>query len=166
MHLTLLISQVKKMTFLVVRMRGTVNVPYWALTTLKSLHLNKRFSATLVPETSNYLGMLRKINQWVAWSKADSDTIRILIEKRGKKKASELESEKKKKTKSEYKGIDELVTVIATDKIKFSEQNNIKPWFTLNPPRGGFKKSTKKQFTDGGILGNNKELIEIVKRMI
>ena len=75
------------MALLVVRMRGTVNVPYWALTTLKSLNLNKRFSATLVPETSNYLGMLRKVNQWVAWSKADSDTIKILIEKRGKKKS-------------------------------------------------------------------------------
>jgi len=154
------------MALLVVRMRGTVNVPYWALTTLKSLHLNKRFSATLVPETSNYLGMLRKINQWVAWSKADSDIIKILIEKRGKKKASELESGKEKKTKSEYKGIDELVTVIASYKIKFSEQNNFKPWFTLNPPKGGFKKSSKKQFSDGGILGNNKELVEIVKRMI
>lgn len=154
------------MALLVVRMRGTVNVPYWALTTLRSLNLNKRFSATLVPETSNYLGMLRKVNQWVAWSKADSDTIKILIEKRGKKKASELDSGKEKRTKSEYKGIDELVTVIASDKIKFSEQNNVKPWFTLNPPKGGFKKSTKKQFSDGGILGNNKELVEIVKRMI
>jgi large subunit ribosomal protein L30 len=151
---------------LVVRMRGTVNVPYWALSTLKNLYLTKRFSATLVPETTNYLGMLRKINQWVAWSKADSDIIKTLIEKRGKKKAAGLESGEEKKTKSEYRGIDELVNVIANDKIKFSEQNNIKPWFTLNPPKGGFRKSTKKQFSDGGILGNNKELVEIVKRMI
>jgi large subunit ribosomal protein L30 len=156
---------VKKMALLVVRMRGTVNVPYWALTTLKNLNLNKKFSATLVPETSNYLGMLRKINQWVAWSKADSDMIKILIEKRGKKKKPLLES-RDDKSKSDYKGIDELVDVIVSDKIKFSDQNNIKPWFSLNPPKGGFKKKTKKQFSDGGILGNNKELLEIVKRMI
>jgi large subunit ribosomal protein L30 len=154
------------MALLVVRMRGTVNVPYWALTTLKNLYLNKRFSATLVPETSNYLGMLRKINQWVAWSKADSDIIKILIEKRGKKKNPLLESRDENKSKSDYKGIDELVDVIVNDKVKFSDQNNIKPWFSLNPPKGGFKKSTKKQFSDGGILGNNKELLEIVKRMI
>jgi large subunit ribosomal protein L30 len=153
------------MALLVVRMRGTVNVPYWALTTLKNLNLNKKFSATLVPETSNYLGMLRKINQWVAWSKADSDVIKILIEKRGKKKKPLLES-RDDKSKSDYKGIDELVDVIVSDKIKFSDQNNIKPWFSLNPPKGGFKKKTKKQFSDGGILGNNKELLEIVKRMI
>lgn len=154
------------MALLVVRMRGTVNVPYWALTTLKNLYLNKKFSATLVPETTNYLGMLRKINQWVAWSKADSDIIKTLIEKRGKKKSPTLESKDENKSKSDYKGIDELVDVIVNDKIKFSDQNNIKPWFSLNPPKGGFKRNTKKQFSDGGILGNNKELVEIVKRMI
>lgn len=154
------------MALLVVRMRGTVNVPYWALTTLKNLYLNKRFSATLLPETSNYLGMLRKINQWVAWSKADSDIIKILIEKRGKKKNPLLDSRDENKSKSDYKGIDELVDVIVNDKVKFSDQNNIKPWFSLNPPKGGFKKSTKKQFSDGGILGNNRELLEIVKRMV
>jgi large subunit ribosomal protein L30 len=154
------------MALLVVRMRGTVNVPYWALTTLKNLYLNKKFSATLVPETTNYLGMLRKINQWVAWSKADSDIIKTLIEKRGKKKSPTLESKDENKSKSYYKGIDELVDVIVNDKIKFSDQNNIKPWFSLNPPKGGFKKNTKRQFSDGGILGNNKELLEIVKRMV
>jgi large subunit ribosomal protein L30 len=153
------------MAFLVVRMRGTVNVPFWALTTLQNLYLNKRFSATLVPETADYLGMLRKIKEWVAWSKADSEIVKTLIEKRGKK-ITQLDSQKESKKKDEYKGIDELVNVIVNDKIKFSDQSNIKPWFSLNPPRGGFKKKSKKQFTDGGILGNNKDLLEIVKRMV
>lgn len=154
------------MAFLVVRMRGTVNVPFWALTTLKNLYLNKKFSATLVPETSDYLGMLRKINQWVAWSKADSDILKMLIEKRGKKKTPKLDTQKESERKDEYKGIDELVNVIVNDKIKFSDQNSIKPWFSLNPPKGGFKRKSKKQFSDGGILGNNKDLLEIVKRMV
>lgn len=154
------------MAFLVVRMRGTVNVPFWALTTLKNLYLNKKFSATLVPETSDYLGMLRKINQWVAWSKADPEIVKTLIEKRGKKKTSKLEIQKENGRKDEYKGIDELVDVIVNDKIIFSDQNNIKPWFNLNPPKGGFKRKSKKQFSDGGILGNNKDLLEIVKRMV
>ncbi len=154
------------MAFLVVRMRGTVNVPFWALTTLKNLYLNKKFSATLVPETSDYLGMLRKINQWVAWSRADSEIVKTLIEKRGKKKTPKLDTQKESERKDEYKGIDELVNVIVNDKIKFSDQNNIKPWFSLNPPKGGFKRKSKKQFSDGGILGNNKDLLEIVKRMV
>ena len=65
-----------------------------------------------------------------------------------------------------YLVFDELVDVIVNDKIKFSDQNNIKPWFSLNPPKGGFKRKSKKQFSDGGILGNNKDLLEIVKRMV
>lgn len=154
------------MAFLVVRMRGTVNVPFWALTTLKNLYLNKKFSATLVPENSDYLGMLRKINQWVAWSKADSEIVKTLIEKRGKKKTPKLDTQKESERKDEYRGIDELVNVIVNDKIKFSDQNSIKPWFSLNPPKGGFKRKSKKQFSDGGILGNNKDLLEIVKRMV
>ena len=154
------------MAFLVVRMRGTVNVPFWALTTLKNLYLNKKFSATVVPETSDYLGMLRKINQWVAWSKADSEIVKTLIEKRGKKKTPKLDTQKESGRKDEYKGIDELVDVIVNDKIKFSDQNTIKPWLSLNPPKGGFKRKSKKQFSDGGILGNNKDLLEIVKRMV
>lgn len=154
------------MAFLVVRMRGTVNVPFWALTTLKNLYLNKKFSATLVPENSDYLGMLRKINQWVAWSKADSEIVKTLIEKRGKKKTPKLDAQKESERKDEYKRIDELVNVIVNDKIKFSDQNSIKPWFSLNPPKGGFKRKSKKQFSDGGILGNNKDLLEIVKRMV
>ena len=155
------------MALLVVRLRGTVNVPYWAVTTLKNLYLNKRFSATLVPETSDYLGMLRKISPWVAWSKADREIVKTLIENRAKNKNLESDSVRKTgKSKEDYKDIDELVDVLVNDKIKFSEQNNVKPWFSLNPPKGGFKRSTKRQFSDGGTLGNNKDLLEIVKKMI
>jgi large subunit ribosomal protein L30 len=156
------------MALLVVRIRGTINVPYWALTTLKNLYLNKKFSATLVPETSNYLGMLRKINQWVAWSKADSDIVKTLIEKRGKKRTPKSTAKTKKdgENSGEFKAIDELVDVIINDKLKFSDQRNFKPWFNLNSPKGGFKRNTKKQFSDGGILGNNKDLLEIVKKMV
>ena len=155
------------MALLVVRLRGTVNVPYWAVTTLKNLYLNKRFSATLVPETSDYLGMLRKISPWVAWSKADREIVKTLIENRAKNKNLESDSVRKTgKSKEDYKDIDELVDVLVNDKIKFSEQNNVKPWFSLNPPKGGFKKSIKRQFSDGGTLGNNKDLLEIVKKMI
>lgn len=155
------------MAILVVRLRGTVNVPYWAVTTLKNLCLNKRFSATLVPETPEYLGMLRKISQWVAWSKADREIVKTLIENRAKNKNPGSDSARKTvNSKEDYKDIDELVDFLVNDKIKFSEQNNLKPWFSLNPPKGGFKKSTKRQFSDGGTLGNNKDLLEIVKKMI
>jgi large subunit ribosomal protein L30 len=42
----------------------------------------------------------------------------------------------------------------------------LKPWFSLNPPKGGFKRKTKTQYTQKGILGENNELIDLVRRMI
>jgi large subunit ribosomal protein L30 len=119
-----------------------------------------------VPETSDYLGMLRKISPWVAWSKADREIVKTLIENRAKNKKPRSDSLSKSRNSKDYMGIDELVEVLVNDKIKFSEQNNVKPWFSLNPPKGGFKKSTKRQFSDGGTLGSNKDLLEIVKKMI
>jgi hypothetical protein len=89
------------------------------------------------------------------------------LKKEAKRKILKKDLSKKgSKSAENYKGIDELVNVIVNDKIKLSDQNNIKPWFSLNPPKGGFKKKTKKQFSDGGVLGNNKDLLEIVKKMI
>ena len=38
------------MAYLVVRIKGTVNIPYWANTTLDNLNLDKKFRATIIPE--------------------------------------------------------------------------------------------------------------------
>ena len=40
------------------------------------------------------------------------------------------------------------------------------PYFALAPPKGGFKRSTRRQFREGGTLGPNPELPTVVKRMI
>ena len=73
------------MAYLVVRIRGTVNIPYWADNTLDNLNLDKRFRATVIPENPESLGMLRKVKEMVAWTSADSTIIKELLEKRGKK---------------------------------------------------------------------------------
>src|ERR687889_574258 len=78
------------MVYLVVRMKGTVNVPYWARITLESLSLNKRFRATIIPENAQTLGMLRKIKEFVSWTSVDTEFIREFIEKRGRSSSSRL----------------------------------------------------------------------------
>jgi large subunit ribosomal protein L30 len=47
-----------------------------------------------------------------------------------------------------------------------SKLGGIKPWFALNPPKGGFKRKTKTQYMQDGILGEDDELAQIVKRML
>jgi len=152
------------LAYLVVRMRGTVNVPYWADTTLESLNLAKKFRATIVPESTEYSGMLNRVRQLVAWCRVDNDTVKALLDKKGRKTASQVLKESD--IPKEYSNLDKLADDIANDAVVFSKLEGIKPWFALNPPRGGFKKSVKKQTTQNGILGENNSLIELVKKMM
>ena len=152
------------MAYLVVRMRGTVNVPYWANTTLQSLNLVKKFRATIVPESDEYSGMLDRIRQLVAWCRVDNETVKDLLDKKGRKTASQ--PLKKTDLPKEYDSLDKLASDIANDAVIFSRLNGIKPWFALNPPRGGFKKSIKKQVPQNGMLGENKLLIDLVNKMM
>ena len=152
------------MAYLVVRMRGTVNVPYWANTTLQSLNLVKKFRATIVPESDEYSGMLDRIRQLVAWCRVDNETVKDLLDKKGRKTASQ--PLKKTDLPKEYDSLDNLAYDIADDAVIFSRLNGIQPWFALNPPRGGFKKSIKKQVPQNGMLGENKLLIDLVKKMM
>ena len=152
------------MAYLVVRMRGTVNVPYWADTTLESLNLAKKFRATIVPESTEYSGMLNRIRQLVAWCSVDYETVKDLLDKKARKTASQ--PLKESDLSKEYGNLDKLASDIANDAVVFSKLNGIKPWFALNPPRGGFKKSIKKQTTQNGVLGENKLLIDLVKKMM
>ncbi|HYZ65891.1 MAG TPA: 50S ribosomal protein L30 [Nitrososphaeraceae archaeon] len=152
------------MAYVVLRIKGTVNVPHWARYTLDNLSLYKKFWATILPETPESIGMLRKIKDFVAWSHVDASFVKELLEKRGKTIGSK--PLKLLPDSAPYNDIDELAADLAKDKIRLSSLQMVKPWFALNPPRGGFKRKTKTQYNQKGVLGEDKELVEIIKRMI
>ncbi|HEX2615094.1 MAG TPA: 50S ribosomal protein L30 [Nitrososphaera sp.] len=152
------------MAYLVVRIKGTVNIPQWARMTLDGLNLDRRFRATIVPESDEYLGMLRRVKEEVAWTKADAGIVKELLEKRGRKTGYKPLG--KSDLPKEYKSMDELASAIAENKISMSKLEGIKPWFALSPPKGGFKRKTKTQYAQQGVLGDDSELVEIVKRML
>lgn len=152
------------MAYVVLRIKGTVNVPHWARYTLDNLSLYKKFWATLLPETPESIGMLRKIKDFVAWSHVDASFVKELLEKRGKTIGSK--PLKLLPDSVPYNDIDELAADLAQDKIRLSSLQMVKPWFALNPPHGGFKRKTKTQYHQKGVLGEDKELVEIIKRMI
>jgi len=152
------------MAYLVIRIKGTVNIPYWANTTLDNLNLDKKFRATIIPENPETLGMLRKIKEVVAWVSIDAHIVREILEKKGRKAG--FKPLKESDIPKEYESIDDLASAIADNRITLSKLERIKPWFALSPPKGGFKRKTKTQYSQKGVLGENKELIEIVKRML
>ena len=151
--------------FLVVRICGQADVPFWATTTMSLLKLEKKYRATIIPEKENTLGMLRKIQHYVSWQEVDVETAKELLDKKARKTGY------KKVTNEDitsvgFKSMDELATSLAEGKTSLSKLKPLKPWFALDPPRHGFKRSTKRLYGQKGVLGYNKELSVIVKRMM
>jgi len=159
-------------------MKGTVNIPQWANLTLENLHLNKKFRATLIPENKETLGMLRKIKEIVSWTTVDESFMKEFIEKKGRISSSKLLRDQSqttsndnvtadtRKNESPKVSLDNIVSTLKSNQAYLSKISGIKPWFALDPPKGGFKKKSKHSATQDGILGENKELISLVKRMM
>ncbi len=151
--------------FLVIRIRGQADVPHWATTTMKLLKLDKKFRATILPAKENTLGMLKKIQHYISWQEIDVSTTKELLEKKARKTGY-------KKITSEdlseigFKTMDELASSLTEGKSTLSKLKPLKPWFAMDPPRHGFKRSTKKLYGQKGVLGHNKELNTIVRRMM
>ena len=151
--------------FLVVRMKGTINVPHWAQTTLTLLHLDKRFRATIIPERDNTKGVLDKIKHYVSWQEIDITTTKELLEKRARKEGYRRLTPEDV-SKLGFKGTDDLAKSIVEGSVALSKLKPLKPWFALSPPKHGFKRSTKKMYGEGGILGSHKTLLAQVRLMM
>jgi len=151
--------------YLVVRIKGQADVPHWARTTLKLLKLEKKYRATILPAKENTLGMLNKVKHYVSWQEIDSTLAKELLDKKGRKSGYKkiLDADL---SETGYKSIDELAIALADGKISLSKLKPLKPWFALSPPRHGFKRSTKKLYGQKGMLGQNKDLGTIVRRMM
>ena len=151
--------------YLVIRIKGQADVPYWANTTLRLLKLEKKYRAIILPVKENTDGMLKKIQQFVSWQEVDLSTTKELLDKKGRRSGyKKITAEDI--SKAGFKTINELAASLSEGKISMTKIKPLKPWFALSPPRQGFKRSTKRLYGQKGILGHNKELTTLVKRMM
>ena len=151
--------------YLVVRISGTADVPYWATTTMNLLKLEKKHRAVIIPEIDNTIGMLRKVQHYLTWQEIDIETTKELLDKKGRKSGYKKITDEDV-SKAGFKTIDELATSLSEGKISMAKIKPIKPWFALSPPRQGFKRSTKRLYGQKGVLGHNKELTTLIRRMM
>jgi large subunit ribosomal protein L30 len=151
--------------YLVVRIKGQADVPYWAATTMTLLKLDKKYRATILPARDNTLGMLKKVQHYVSWIGLDAELAKEILDKKARKSGYQKVTPEDLKELG-YNTIDDLATALAEGKATLSKLKPLKPWFALAPPRHGFKRSTKKLYGQKGILGLNAELGAIVRRMI
>ncbi len=151
--------------YLVVRIKGQADCPYWATTTMTLLKLDKKYRATILPAKENTLGMLNKVKHYVTWIELDASLAKELIDKKARKEGYQ------KITTADLKELgfastEALGSALAEGKATLSKLKPLKPWFALSPPRYGFKRSTKKLYGQKGILGQNKDLGTLVRNMM
>ena len=151
--------------YLVVRIKGQADCPYWATTTMTLLKLDKKYRATILPAKDNTLGMLKKVQHYVSWIEIDASLATELVDKKARKGGYQKITNDDLKELG-FASVEELGTALAEGKATLSKLKPLKPWFALAPPIHGFKRSTKKLYAQKGILGQNKELDTIVRRMI
>ncbi|MGI9565866.1 MAG: 50S ribosomal protein L30 [Nitrosopumilus sp.] len=151
--------------FLVVRIKGQADVPYWATHTMTLLKLDKKYRATILPAKKNTLGMLNKVKHYVSWIELDSSLAKELIDKKARKSGYQKITDEDLKALG-FANSDELATALTDGKATLSKLKPLKPWFALSPPRHGFKRSTKKLYGQKGVLGQNKELDTLVRNMM
>jgi large subunit ribosomal protein L30 len=157
--------------YLIIRIRGTVDVRPEVEHTLYLLRLRQRFAASLYHSSLPGLeGMLQKIRDWATWGEIDRDTLIQLIRVRGRLIGDKpITDEWVQKNLGLYGGIPELADKLLSGEIMYHklEDKGVKPFFRLHPPRGGFKGSIKRHYGDGGELGYRGTAInELVRRML
>ncbi len=151
----------------VVRIRGRVDIKPDIRYTLDMLHIRRKFWATIVPLTPSYRGMLHKVKDYTTYGEISKDTLIDLLRNRGELTNGGKLTDSWLKENTEFSTIEELADALISGKTRLHKLEWLKPYFRLTPPKGGFKRTTKRAWTDGGELGyRGDEINKLLRRMI
>ncbi|MGD2200421.1 MAG: 50S ribosomal protein L30 [Candidatus Bathyarchaeota archaeon] len=152
-------------SILAIRIRGTINVPTRVTDTLKMLRMERNNTSTLIDDRPDYRGMLQRAKDYITWGEPTVETIRLLLEKRGRIDGNHPITEEAVRPLG-YDDLGALATALHSGQAEFHKLEGIKPFFRLHPPRKGFKRTVKRPYRSGGELGNRGEAInELAHRM-
>ncbi len=157
--------------YLIIRLRGEADVHPDVEKTLNLLRLKRKYAASLYHSSLPGIeGMLRKVQDWATWGEINRETLIELLRKRGRIRGDKpLTDEWVVQNLGLYGGIPELADKLLAGELHYHklEDKGVKPFFRLHPPRGGFKKTIKRHFTNQGELGYRGEAInDLVIRML
>jgi len=150
---------------LVIRIRGGVNATMRVEDTLKMLRLDRNMASTLLDDRPEYKGMLQHAKDYITWGEPTVETVRVLLEKRGKQVGDDPISEDTLKSLG-YDSLDALASALCSGNVEFHKLEGVKPFFRLRPPKTGFKRTGQRPYRSWGALGPRGEAInELAKRM-
>ena len=154
------------MTLAVVRVRGIINVKNDIRDTLTMLGLGRVNHCVLIDETPQYMGMVRKVRDYVTYGPIDAETAALLLKERGRLEGHKPLDESIIKEMGEFKSFDDMGKAIAEGQLNWSKLDKTVRVFRLHPPRKGYE-GVKRSFTMGGALGDRGEGINpLIQRMI
>lgn len=150
----------------IVRVRGNANIRKEVMDTFKMLRLYNKNGCVIIPNTPSYLGMLKKVKDFVTWGEVDKETLKELLLKRGKLPVGKLDDNYVKEKCKE--SLDQFTEDYMGFKKELDNIPGLKPFFKLNSPSKGFEKEgIKKPYSLGGALGYRKEDInKLIRRML
>jgi len=149
----------------VVRVRGVSGIFREIKETLNMLHLNRNCHTTLIDDRPSYQGMLRKVQNYVAWGEISKESITLLLKERGRLIGNEKLTDQYAQEVG-YKSLEDLAGAIHKVEVEYIRLPNIKPIFRLRPPKRGFKGKVKRSYAAGGVTGYRGETInDLIKRM-
>jgi large subunit ribosomal protein L30 len=144
--------------FVLVQVRGTVNTRGDIKDTLKMLRLHHINHCVLIPDTPAYIGMIRKVKDYIAWGEISADVLEELLRNRGRLTGNIRLTDVHIKENSQYADIGEFACALAEGTARMTDIPDLKPVLRLHPPRKGHK-TTKRTFQQGGSLGYHGEAI-------
>jgi len=142
-------------TLAIIRLRGTVKARREAIDTLRMLRLNRKMHCVLIQETPSYRGMLQAVKDYVTWGEITEETLKKLLEKRGRKAGD------KRLTNDEI-----AIALKALHDGKGLKETSVKQVFRLIPAKKGFKNSIKQHYPHGELGYRGEKINELLERMI
>ena len=138
--------------YAVVQVRGVVNTRRDIKETLKMLRLHHINHCVLVPETPEYLGMIRKAKDFIAFGEVDAATLATILTTRGRLTGNKPLTEEYVKSATSYGSIADFAAALVNGEIRMKDVPELKPVLRMHPPRKGYK-TTKRTYMQGGALG-------------
>ncbi len=152
--------------FLVIRVRGRIGPRRDVKETLRYLRVERTNYATLVDDRPSYVGMLQKAKDWITWGEVSLEVLEELLRRRGRLVGGRRLTEENVR-ETGFNSIRELAEALHRCEVSIEEVRNLKPFFRLRPPSGGYKGGIKRPYAAGGELGYRGEAInDLVKRMM
>jgi len=138
--------------YAIVQVRGVVKTRQEIKDTLSMLRLHHINHCVVVPDTPEYLGMIRKVKDFVAYGEVDAGILSTVLATRGRLVGNRPLTDEYVKANSPFATITEFADAVAAGKAALRDLPGLKPVMRLHPPRKGHR-TLKRTFQQGGALG-------------